>query len=99
MAEILAVDDGDAAASVQQPLTTEGVSEVLRDLQLGLLKSDNGLEDDDEELSVELEEILKTCDGTQTKSGGEAESRDESVDDGMSISITNCYILILISWM
>ena len=82
MAEILAVGNADAAVSIQE--STEDVVEVLRDLQLGALKGENGLEDDnDEELTMELEELLKTCDKTQGKPGREAESREESVDDGI----------------
>ena len=87
MAEILAVGDAD---SVQE--STEDVVEVLKDLQLGVLRSDNGLEDDDEELTMELEELLKTCDRTQGKPAREADSREESVDDGVW-QLTNHHIL------
>ena len=88
MAEILAVGSGDDGISVSDklPEAAKVTSNVVSDLQLELVKGNDGLEDEEEEeeLTLELEEILKTCSGTQASHEKEVESREKKADKGKS---------------
>ena len=88
MAEILAVGSGNDGISVGDkfPEAAKVASHVISDLQLELVKVNDGLEDEEEEeLTMELEEILKTCSGIQTNHEKEVECRDEKAAKGKSI--------------
>lgn len=81
MAEILAVGSGDDGID-KLPVAAKVTSHVISDLELELVKVNDGLVDEEEELTLELEEILKTCSGTQTNHETEVESRDGKADKG-----------------
>lgn len=88
MAEILAVGSGDDGISVgdKLPEAAKVTANVVSDLQLELVKVNDGLEGEEEEgLTLELEEILKTCSETQANHEKEVESRDKKADRGKSI--------------
>ena len=73
MAEILAMD-GDAGVDIKPPMaTSQDIDELVREV----VKVDDDLEGEEEELSLELEEILKTCDIIQTKVGKEVDEKPE----------------------
>lgn len=87
MAEILAARGDDTVGDHKLEAATD---EVVSDQQLEVFKGGNdGLGDEEEEeISMELEDILKTCNGIQTKVGREARSGscDEKADNGKTIS-------------
>ena len=75
MAEILAVNDGTDVDPKSLVATSKDVDELISKVMKG--NDDLGAEEE-EELSLELEEILKTCDVVQTKFGREIDEKAEN---------------------
>ena len=67
--------DSDTGVDLKPPVaTSQDIDELVREV----VKVDDDLEgEEEEELSLELEEILKTCDVIQTKFGKEVDEKAE----------------------
>lgn len=70
------MDGDDTGVHPKSPVaTSQDIDELVREV----VKIDNDLEgEDEEELTLELEEILKTCDVIQTKVGREVDDKAEN---------------------
>lgn len=83
MAEILDVIDHHTGTDHKHPVTTKDTDEMLNDIELSVSRGEDDLVAEDEELKMELEVILKTCNSIQTKVGKEVEESNENADDGI----------------